>query len=1296
MTPSPSALCPQCGAAIPEASEHGLCPRCVFAKVLQPTAEAGNPSPTPPEIDAVRAAFSSLEVIELIGSGGMGSVFKARQSQLDRFVALKILPTALAEQPGFSERFQREAQALAKLNHPHIVTVHDFGQAGGFFYLLMEFVDGVNLRQLLQTKKLTPKEALSIVPPVCDALQCAHDHGIVHRDIKPENLLIDKAGIVKIADFGIAKIVGCEAGTISCDEPAQTSVSASLPFGTPDYAAPEQANGTADHRADIYSLGVVLYEMLTGERPTGKIEAPSKRVQVDLRIDELVLRALEKTPELRFATAAEFRTQVEEVAKEATTSAPLQSKSEAAGFAPDHLFPPWLRLLLGAAFVILLLNFAAPHVTRLGNNTESTFTIGLSGPWLAVYPQYIDQFRMVRAVKWNFRTSAFLSGVIAAVIACVLISGRPDSRLRRWLPKLLTERMRSRRPRAPILLGRLALLGILLATVAMAVAIATPAGLRHAVVIPIGVSGNIVNVDVVTHVGRGNAELLAELSGPKLPAEITSKQVPGVINPTPRTGSTPWQALPSGINKTRLRFALPTRELAQQAFDNLRPLNKENDASGGLRFAGLFFEVSSPRGDTYRARLQIGPLLTAARPEWTNVYVSQFRSEESTCHLSFDIHASQSGTVSLSHDSNRPFVQLQRLADSNLFGTTLRLELLKVSDDRVTLIRQFGGAISRTDLVGSFEELAEQLRKTKQLSVRIERGTEIELCELQGKPISLRVELDGPLSGASTRPLASPISVGLTAFALVIFVAISLLVIFRPNMRVASAWGVVLLPALLAGLALIAWKSSRSFVPLGTRPPLAGIQAFPTGSHISRNHHSVVVTHDRAATTLHHVLYSAGDSSTTASGSQNHAASTWVDEGTVKLRNGRAFGYRREALTPDELRINGTAYDLRKGRVIFLEDDGTTAQFRLFPELAVARDPDAIARLIASEEVAAGSRSAMAFTITRAEVPPGTHDLVVRVHRAWSRDESLGIETSLHVVAGSSADPAKRMPKNGPWSTATNKQVEPDPEGLTLVWTLPQEIPAQALNDAVAAITGSFESTSEGRRSRPSLVLHGELPFKLAAIPHPDGWECHLFVRAMSRSLPVADARNDAASPAAKEQDSQPASAFVQSYAVDFAFTGSRKDADWLDGFRAVTEHALRKAFPEATHLPEFTLNSESKRLNVKATPEEHRIIARMIAGMKGVAEVPSGKDESFVRSYSLDFTNNGSVATLEYADLRDLLEQVRQLGGDSQVSLHVGRRALIVKSTRDQLQGIDELVEAMRKKASPDPAVRHNPQLDR
>jgi predicted Ser/Thr protein kinase len=237
----------------------------------------------------------------------MGVVYRARQKTLDRVVALKLLAPERVSDPAFAERFAREAQALAKLNHPNIVTIHDFGEAGGFFYLLMEFVDGVNLRQAMKAGRFTPEQALAIVPPICEALQYAHEHGIVHRDIKPENLLLDRAGRVMIADFGIAKMLG---------EEAVTGLAESQPAGTPQYMAPEQKDHRrTDHRADIYSLGVVLYELLTGELPADKLEPPSCKVQIDVRLDEIVLRALEKAPELRYQTAGEFRTQVETIGR---------------------------------------------------------------------------------------------------------------------------------------------------------------------------------------------------------------------------------------------------------------------------------------------------------------------------------------------------------------------------------------------------------------------------------------------------------------------------------------------------------------------------------------------------------------------------------------------------------------------------------------------------------------------------------------------------------------------------------------------------------------------------------------------------------------------------------------------------------------------------------------------------------------------------------------------------------------------------------------------------------------------
>lgn len=300
-------LCPECGKPIPAESQHRLCPSCLIAQALAshtlaPETERTAPQQPPPAPEEIAGKFPQFEITDCLGRGGMGVVYKARQKSLDRWVAIKILAPERVGEEKFAARFAREAATLAKLSHPNIVTIHDFGQTDHLFYLVMEFVDGVNLRDLLRDGKLEPQQALAIVPPICDALQYAHDKGIVHRDIKPENLLLDREGRVKIADFGIAALIGAEGERA----------------GTPPYMAPEQAQAEreVDNRADIYALGVVLYEMLTGERPDKELVAPSKKVQIDVRLDEIVLRALEKKPELRFQQATAFKTRLETISQQ--------------------------------------------------------------------------------------------------------------------------------------------------------------------------------------------------------------------------------------------------------------------------------------------------------------------------------------------------------------------------------------------------------------------------------------------------------------------------------------------------------------------------------------------------------------------------------------------------------------------------------------------------------------------------------------------------------------------------------------------------------------------------------------------------------------------------------------------------------------------------------------------------------------------------------------------------------------------------------------------------------------------
>lgn len=306
-------ICPGCQKTLPTHVALGLCPECLiksgFETGTDPASRGGGF--TPPRLSDLQTLFPQLEILELIGKGGMGAVYKARQPGLDRFVALKILPAfAAAGTQGFAERFNREAKALARLSHPRIVTVHDFGVAGDLHYLVMEYVDGPNLRQVERNARLTPEQALQIIPQICEALQFAHDQGIVHRDIKPENLLLDRDGNVKITDFGIAKMVG-----VPADKTSLTGVKDIV--GTPHYMAPEQIENPmqVDHRADIFSLGVVFYEMLTGELPLGRFDPPSQRVQVDVRLDEVVLRSLEKERDRRYQQAGQLKTHVETIAK---------------------------------------------------------------------------------------------------------------------------------------------------------------------------------------------------------------------------------------------------------------------------------------------------------------------------------------------------------------------------------------------------------------------------------------------------------------------------------------------------------------------------------------------------------------------------------------------------------------------------------------------------------------------------------------------------------------------------------------------------------------------------------------------------------------------------------------------------------------------------------------------------------------------------------------------------------------------------------------------------------------------
>lgn len=451
--------CPTCGAELSAGAAEEPCPACLMKLALASGAawdDGGSESPTEyygggfvaPPIEELAPHFPHLEILELVGRGGMGAVYKARQKSLDRVVAVKIINPVAAKQPGFAERFAREARAMARMNHANIVTIHDFGEtapvlpdakSGGtqpepLFYLVMELVDGANLRALMRHKRLEPAEAIRIVPPLCDALQYAHEEGIVHRDIKPENILIDQKGRVKIADFGLAKLLGRTPRDITLTE-------AHHALGTLHYMAPEQLERPleVDHRADIYALGVTFYEMLTGELPIGRFALPSQKAQLDVRLDEIVLRALEREPERRYQHASDVKSAVQSCEIQ---PAVVRTASDAllapAIFAPGS-GPRMLALALGLATSSLVIAMGAAMLIYgvaaypAGEDQWSGFVGGGFGSLVGGLGGFVGCWNKLRMTRgqidlmyephWNWLDSVFLVygalGIASLVVGAI-------------------------------------------------------------------------------------------------------------------------------------------------------------------------------------------------------------------------------------------------------------------------------------------------------------------------------------------------------------------------------------------------------------------------------------------------------------------------------------------------------------------------------------------------------------------------------------------------------------------------------------------------------------------------------------------------------------------------------------------------------------------------------------------------------------------------------------------------------------------------------------------------------------
>jgi predicted Ser/Thr protein kinase len=426
-------VCPDCQSPLAGDEPDGLCPRCLLGSGLR-LAEESPPfldvTTTPPGAFAapspadLAGRFPQLEILELLGQGGMGAVYKARQLKLERLVAVKLLPPEWGRDPAFAERFAREARALARLSHPNIVAVHDFGESDGLFYLVMEYVDGANLRQVLQDGPLNPARALAIVPQICEALQYAHEEGIVHRDIKPENILLDRKGRVKIADFGLAKLLGRPRAAFTLTGTHQV-------MGTLDYMAPEQRQRPqeVDHRADIYSLGVVFYEMLTGELPLGRFAPPSQVARVDQRLDPVVFRALEREPQRRYQRVSHVKSDVESIVNGLPRAVPRQQPLEsppppvAAAVDQFQFIGPAAGLLLTGVLGLLfwtilgLIGFALES----GSHEEAAFfllmpALGIPAGLVLI----VGARRMMRGQGYTGATGAAMWAMVPWSPACLI------------------------------------------------------------------------------------------------------------------------------------------------------------------------------------------------------------------------------------------------------------------------------------------------------------------------------------------------------------------------------------------------------------------------------------------------------------------------------------------------------------------------------------------------------------------------------------------------------------------------------------------------------------------------------------------------------------------------------------------------------------------------------------------------------------------------------------------------------------------------------------------------------------